>query len=52
MLYSLEFPDPFHHLPVFIIAKVVVVSTRVPWVEGVESDHVQSFLGQLAVIAH
>ena len=39
MLYSLEFPNPFQHLPVFIIAKVVLVSTRVPRVEGVESDH-------------
>ena len=49
---SLEFPDPFYHLPVFIIAEVVIVPARVPGVEGMEPDHVESLFGQLAVVTH
>ena len=38
----LELPDPFQHLQVFVIAEMHVVLSRMPRVEGMIANHVQS----------
>lgn len=37
----LEFLHPGQHGQVLLAAQLLVVAARVPWVEGVESDHVE-----------
>ncbi len=36
--HLLEFSDPHQHLPVLFAAEVVVVSSRVPRIEGVVAE--------------
>lgn len=45
-----EFVHPGQHFEVFVVAQLHVVSMRVPGVEGMEADHVQSFLWDGAVV--
>lgn len=40
--HALEFLDPGQHAQVLVVAQVHVIPARVPGVEGVEADHVES----------
>ena len=42
----LEFPDPLHHVPVLVVAEMVIVSPSVPRIEGVVAYDIQSLLRQ------
>ena len=39
--HSLEFFNPIQHFHIFVIAKIIVVSTTMPGIERVVSDHVE-----------
>ena len=51
-LYSLELLDPLHHLSVLIVTEVVIVSSKVPWVEGVVTNTVECLLWKSGLILY
>ena len=44
LIYLPEFLDPFQHFLVFVIGQVLIVISGMPRIEGMEPNHVQSFL--------
>ena len=46
LVNSLEFPDPFDHFSILVIAEVVVVPSGVPRVKGMVANDVETFLRQ------
>lgn len=46
----LELSHPFHHLLILVTTEVLIGTTGVPGVEGMEPDHIKAFVWNLAVV--